>query len=178
MSTPDLVSVLQRYVLAGFRLQLALRLVLAAFLGTTLVIERPQHRFWLCILILAVYLAIVALWAAWAFTRQRPRERLSPPVAFAVLLADVTVVGGLTAITGIASPHEWTSDVLSQGLYTVEPHEKAVVLRFGKYYGTVDPGLQFCIPLVDQVYKVSIEEPSLRQARTKRTGTTGTFFFS
>ena len=34
MSTPDLVSVLQRYVLAGFRLQLALRLVLAAFLGT------------------------------------------------------------------------------------------------------------------------------------------------
>ena len=59
MSTPDLVSVLQRYVLAGFRLQLALRLVLAAFLGTTLVIERPQHRFWLCILILAVYLAIV-----------------------------------------------------------------------------------------------------------------------
>ena len=52
--------------------------------------------------------------------------------------------------------------VLSQGLYTVEPHEKAVVLRFGKYYSTVDAGLQFCIPLVDQVYKVSIEEHSLR----------------
>ena len=52
--------------------------------------------------------------------------------------------------------------VLSQGLYTVEPHEKAVVLRFGKYYGTVDAGLQFCIPLVDQVYKVSAEEHSLR----------------
>lgn len=52
--------------------------------------------------------------------------------------------------------------VLSQGLYTVEPHEKAVVLRFGKYYGTVDAGLQFCIPLVDRVYKVSIEEHSLR----------------
>ena len=52
--------------------------------------------------------------------------------------------------------------VLSQGLYTVEPHEKAVVLRFGKYYGTVDAGLQFCIPLVDQVYKVSTEEHSLR----------------
>ena len=52
--------------------------------------------------------------------------------------------------------------VLSQGLYTVEPHEKAVVLRFGKYYATVDAGLQFCIPLVDQVYKVSIEEHSLR----------------
>ncbi len=119
MSTPGLVSVLQRYVLAGFRLQLALRLVLAAFLATTLLIERPQHRFWLCILILAVYLAIVGLWAVWAFTRRRPRERLSPPVAFAVLLADVTVVGALTAITGIASPQEWTSDVLSQGLFII-----------------------------------------------------------
>ena len=52
--------------------------------------------------------------------------------------------------------------VLSQGLYTVEPHEKAVVLRFGRYIGTVDPGLQFCIPLVDQVLKVSVEERSLR----------------
>lgn len=52
--------------------------------------------------------------------------------------------------------------VLSQGLYTVEAHEKAVVLRFGKYYATVEAGLQFCIPLVDQVYKVSIEEHSLR----------------
>ena len=119
MSTPGLVSVLQRYVLAGFRLQLALRLVLAAFLGITLLIERPQQRFWLCILILAVYLGIVAVWAAWAFTRKRPRERLSPPVAFAVLLADVTVVGALTAITGISSPQEWTSDVLSQGLFII-----------------------------------------------------------
>ncbi len=53
MSTPGLVSVLQRYVLAGVRLQLALRLVLAAFLGITLMIERPHDRFWLCILILA-----------------------------------------------------------------------------------------------------------------------------
>lgn len=52
--------------------------------------------------------------------------------------------------------------VLSQGLYTVKPHEKAVVLRFGRYIGTVDPGLQFCIPLVDQVLKVSVEERSLR----------------
>lgn len=119
MSTPDLASILQRYVLAGVRLQLALRLVLAAFLGITLLIERPPHRFWLCLLILAVYLAIVAAWATWAFARKRPLERLSPGVAFTVLLADVTVVGALTAITGIASPEAWTSDVLSQGLFII-----------------------------------------------------------
>ncbi len=49
-----------------------------------------------------------------------------------------------------------------KSVYTVEPHEKAVVLRFGKYHTTVAPGLNFCIPLVDQVLKVSVEERSLR----------------
>jgi membrane protease subunit HflK len=47
-------------------------------------------------------------------------------------------------------------------VYTVEAHEKAVVLRFGKYHTTVDPGLRFCVPLVDEVMKVSVEERSLR----------------
>lgn len=46
--------------------------------------------------------------------------------------------------------------------YTVEPHEKAVVLQFGKYNRTVPPGLHFCIPLVEQVLKVSVEEHGLR----------------
>ncbi|MFN8033845.1 MAG: ATP-binding protein [Mycobacterium sp.] len=119
MSRAGLNSTLARYVLAGVRLQLALRLVLATFIACTLIIERPAGRFWLCLLILAGYLAIVAVWATWAFTRKRPRGRLSPPVAFAVLLADVTVVGALTAITGIAAPHAWTSDVLSQGLFII-----------------------------------------------------------
>ncbi len=46
--------------------------------------------------------------------------------------------------------------------YTVQPHEKAVVLRFGKYNRTVEPGLHFSIPMAEQVWKVSIEEHSLR----------------
>ena len=119
MSTPGPASSLDRYVLAGFRLQLALRLLLAAFIAITLVIERPQDKFGLCMLILAIYLAIVAAWAVWAFSRVHPRDRLSAPVAFAVLLADVSVVGALTAITGIASPQAWTSDVLLQGLFII-----------------------------------------------------------
>jgi membrane protease subunit HflK len=49
-----------------------------------------------------------------------------------------------------------------QSVYTVEPQEKAVVLRFGKYLKTVGPGLQFCIPLVDHVEFVSVKERSLR----------------
>ncbi|MDY0167384.1 MAG: FtsH protease activity modulator HflK [Thermoguttaceae bacterium] len=47
-------------------------------------------------------------------------------------------------------------------VYTVEPHEKAVVLRFGQHHATVDPGLRFCIPVVDEVIKVSVEEHSVR----------------
>jgi len=47
-------------------------------------------------------------------------------------------------------------------VYTVKTHERAVVMRFGGYHKTVEPGLQFRIPLVDQVLKVSVEERSLR----------------
>jgi membrane protease subunit HflK len=79
-------------------------------------------------------------------------NRLPPNVPWdRILWLSPLVVLGLLAVY-----------VLSQGLYTVEPHEKAVVLRFGKYYSTVEAGLQFCIPLIDRVYKVSIEEHSLR----------------
>ena len=46
--------------------------------------------------------------------------------------------------------------------YTVEPHEQAVVLRFGKYYATTMPGLHFKLPMIDQVMKVSVEEHGLR----------------
>jgi len=46
--------------------------------------------------------------------------------------------------------------------YTVEPHEQAVVLRFGKYHATTPPGLHFKMPMVDQVMKVSVEEHGLR----------------
>jgi membrane protease subunit HflK len=46
--------------------------------------------------------------------------------------------------------------------YTVAPYEQAVVLRFGKYHATTMPGLQFKLPLADQVLKVSVEEHGLR----------------
>ena len=46
--------------------------------------------------------------------------------------------------------------------YTVEPHEQAVVLRFGKYHATTMPGLHFKMPMVNQVMKVSVEEHGLR----------------
>jgi membrane protease subunit HflK len=46
--------------------------------------------------------------------------------------------------------------------YTVEPHEQAVVLRFGRYHATTMPGLHFKLPMIDKVLKVSVEEHGLR----------------
>ena len=43
--------------------------------------------------------------------------------------------------------------VLFHGFYTVAPHQKAVVLRFGKFHATVEPGLRFCVPLVEAFAK-------------------------
>jgi len=52
--------------------------------------------------------------------------------------------------------------LLFDASYTVEPHEQAAVLRFGKYHATTTPGLHFKLPIIDQVLKVSVEEHGLR----------------
>ncbi len=52
--------------------------------------------------------------------------------------------------------------LLFDASYTVEPHEQAVVLRFGKNHATTMPGLHFKLPMIDQVMKVSVEEHGMR----------------
>jgi membrane protease subunit HflK len=52
---------------------------------------------------------------------------------------------------------------ISESVYTVDAHERAVVLRFGKFRPpVVEPGLRLKIPLVDKVVKVSVTENSMR----------------
>jgi len=41
------------------------------------------------------------------------------------------------------------------GFYQIDQQERGVVLRFGKYYETVQPGLQWNPPLVDEVINVN-----------------------
>ena len=41
--------------------------------------------------------------------------------------------------------------------YTVDANENAVVLRFGKYSTTTEPGLHFKIPFVDTIHKVKVD---------------------
>ena len=48
--------------------------------------------------------------------------------------------------------------LVTKGFYTVQENENAVVLRFGKYYATTQPGFHLCIPFVDEVLKVNVTE--------------------
>ncbi|MEO2028912.1 MAG: FtsH protease activity modulator HflK [Fuerstiella sp.] len=50
----------------------------------------------------------------------------------------------------------------SRTMYTVQPNEEAVVLRFGRYNSTASPGLHFCIPFVDEVLTVDVRERNIR----------------
>ena len=48
--------------------------------------------------------------------------------------------------------------LLFSSLFTIEPEEVGVILRFGKYVRTVNPGLNFKAPLgIEKVFKVPVE---------------------
>ncbi len=47
--------------------------------------------------------------------------------------------------------------VIYSSFYTIEPGEVGVVLRFGKYSRTTDPGLHFKIPYIEKLEKVDVE---------------------
>lgn len=64
------------------------------------------------------------------------------------------VAGGLFVLAVIL--------VAFRSIYTVQPSERAVVLRFGGYLKTAEPGLNFCIPFVDEVLTADMRERTLR----------------
>ncbi|MFT5338234.1 MAG: membrane protease subunit HflK [Sphingobacteriales bacterium] len=47
--------------------------------------------------------------------------------------------------------------ILISSIFTVNPEEVGVIVRFGKYVRTVDPGLNFKFPFMEKVYKVPVE---------------------
>ncbi len=63
-------------------------------------------------------------------------------------------------------------NILFSAFYTLEPGERGVVLRFGKYAKTANPGLNFKLPLIDEVLKVDIENVRKEEFgfRTRETG--------
>jgi len=69
-----------------------------------------------------------------------------PPAGAGVIAAVVVVV--VVVVLGANS------------FYKIEAAERGVVLRFGAYNQVTDPGLNFKIPLIDEVYKVNIDQIS------------------
>lgn len=66
--------------------------------------------------------------------------------------------------------------LISQSVYSVDAKEKGVILRFGRYSRTADPGLNFKIPFVDTRYRVTIVDQTLQFGRrTKNTGVNTTY---
>ncbi|MCS5562522.1 MAG: FtsH protease activity modulator HflK [Marinobacter nauticus] len=71
--------------------------------------------------------------------------------------------GGFGAILAIAAILV-VGYVIYQSFYTVDEQERAVVLRFGEYNRTENPGLRFKVPLIDTVNKVRVT--SIRTAES------------
>lgn len=46
--------------------------------------------------------------------------------------------------------------IIFSSVFTVDTEEAGVILRFGKYSRTVDPGLRFKLPLFESVYKIPV----------------------
>ena len=79
---------------------------------------------------------------------------------------------GLAAVVIIVIAIVWSS------FYTVGPEENGVVLRFGEYVRTTEPGLQFKLPLgIERVYKIPVQRQLKEEFgfRTVRAGVRSQF---
>jgi membrane protease subunit HflK len=81
------------------------------------------------------------------YSKYRYRQRDPKDLAIPILLIVVVLFVAFLAFKSV---------------YMVDPNEQAVVLRFGKEHTISPPGLHFCIPLVDRVFTVSVEEHTAR----------------
>ena len=77
---------------------------------------------------------------------QRGEPQNPSPSLASVLPKVVTVIGILLLF-----------NVVTGSFYTIEPGERGVILRFGKFLALTNPGLNFKIPLVDTLIKVDVE---------------------
>ncbi|WP_290701518.1 FtsH protease activity modulator HflK [Amphritea sp.] len=70
--------------------------------------------------------------------------------------------GGFFGVIALVVLIGWAA----MGVYTVDQQERGVVLRLGKYYETVMPGLQWNPPLVDDVMTVNVTRVSAYEHRS------------
>ena len=104
----------------GLRLQLAVRLLMAIFIGAALLLQPPHANLWLYWAVLAGYAAAVSVWIWWT---PRPAGQFAGgtqrSVALLMLSVDLIAVAIISVQTGISSPEAWTSDVVQHGLFLI-----------------------------------------------------------
>lgn len=110
---PEVFGVAVEHARRGVALQVAVRWVLVAFVGVTVLVVPPPHYRTACLVVAACYAVWAGAVAAWT------RRATSVRVAWLALLVDVVVLGVLTLLTGVASPQSWTSDVLTTGFLLI-----------------------------------------------------------
>ena len=76
-----------------------------------------------------------------------------------------TVGGGLLVLAALVG--------VFGSVYQIEPEEVGVILRFGQYDRTTNPGLNFKLPLVESLYRVPVQR-QLKQEFGFRTVQAGT----
>ena len=69
--------------------------------------------------------------------------------------------GAILAVVGIL----FAGYIVFQSFYTVDEQERAVLLRFGEYSKTENPGLRFKVPLIDDVTKVRVTNVRTAESR-------------
>lgn len=72
-------------------------------------------------------------------------SQATPPNMWGGLLKVIAVIGVLFLV-----------NIVYSSFYTIEPGEQGVVLRFGKFKKLAPPGLNFKMPLIDDVIKVDV----------------------
>ena len=101
-------------------LQAALRVLLVAFIGATLLLTPPSVDVGVCFAILAAYAVIVGVWGAWAFRRtDYASVSMRESITLLAIGCDVAVISVLTVLTGWSSPDSWTSNILRTGLFLI-----------------------------------------------------------
>lgn len=104
----------------GLLLQLALRLLMAIFIGAALVLQPPHVNLWLYWAVCAGYAAAVSVWSWWTL---RPPGQFTGvtgrSMALLMLSVDLIAVAIISVQTGISSPEAWTSDVVQNGLFLI-----------------------------------------------------------
>ena len=99
----------------GVRMQLLLRVALAAFMALTIALVPPVQSTTLCALIVGAYAVGAVAFALWAWRGGAVVARW----AWLGLFVDLAVLATVTLVAGVDANESWTSDVLVNGFFVI-----------------------------------------------------------